>query len=132
MGGGGDGQDNTQEINKLKNALVAASKQFSSDWAEYETVVLISYLENEIKDISIYFIFFLDFRGRMYTISTYGPISNKIIRNILIYNKKYDINDYQKQNEGSETALLIKKKYYPLLSDIKLNDGSDHIKNSLF
>jgi len=132
VGGGGDGQDNTQEINKLKNALVAASKQFSSDWAEYETVVLISYLENEIKDISIYFIFFLDFRGRMYTISTYGPISNKIIRNILIYNKKYDINDYQKQNEGSETALLIKKKYYPLLSDIKLNDGSDHIKNSLF
>jgi hypothetical protein len=129
---GVDGQDNTQEINKLKNALRVASRQFSSDWAEYETVALISYLENEIKDISIYFIFFLDFRGRMYTISTYGPISNKIIRNILIYNKKYNIDDYQRYNEGSETSALIKKKYYPLLSGIKLNDESDYIKNSLF
>lgn len=129
---GVNSQDNTQEINKLKNSLRVASRQFSSDWAEYETVALISYIENEIKDINIYFIFFLDFRGRMYNISTYGPISNKIIRNILIYNKKYNIADYQRYNEGSETFKLIKKKYYPLINDIKLSDDSDHIKNSLF
>jgi DNA-directed RNA polymerase len=113
---------------KLKNLVI----QLSSDLVEFETISLLVYLENVICNLSIYFIFFLDFRGRMYTISTYGPVSNKIIRNILVYNNNYDLSKFPMENEKSQVFQIIKKNYFSMLNSIKLKNDSDIFKSSLF
>lgn len=120
-------------LKHLKQKLREYAVQFSNDLTDFETIALLNHLENNVRDSSIYFMFFLDFRGRMYTISTYGPVSNKIIRNVLVYNNnKYDLNINQIWDSESQTLKIIKDKYYNTLDTIKLKNNSDLFKSSLF
>lgn len=121
-----------KQLNPLKHRLRELAVQFSTDLEEYETILLLQYLEYEVYNLSMYFIFFLDFRGRMYTISTYGPISNKIIRNILVYNTNNILGDYQNEHKESQTFNIIKDNYFRKLQPIKLKNNSDLFKCSLF
>jgi hypothetical protein len=130
--GYGGGVDYLKQLKHLKYKLRELAVQFSADLEEFETILLLQYLEYEICNLSMYFIFFLDFRGRMYTISTYGPISNKIIRNILVYNTNNPVGDYQNENKDSQTFKIIKDNYFSKLNTIKLKNDSDLFKCSLF
>ena len=130
--GYGGGVEYLKQLKHLKYKLRELAVQFSADLEEFETILLLQYLEYEICNLSMYFIFFLDFRGRMYTISTYGPISNKIIRNILVYNTNNPVGDYQNENKDSQTFKIIKDNYFSKLNTIKLKNDSDLFKCSLF
>lgn len=127
-----DDTESTKQNKYLKHKLQELAVQFSEDLKEFETLSLLVYLEDVIGNSSMYFIFFLDFRGRMYTISTYGPISNKIIRNILVYNSDANTDYFQEEIEKSQTFKIIKTNYFNMLSPIKLKYGTDLFKSSLF
>lgn len=122
----------TKQTQYLKQKLQELAVQFSEDLKEFETISLIVYLEDVICNKSMYFIFFLDFRGRMYTISTYGPISNKIIRNILVYSDRTCVDHVQEDIEKSQTFKIIKDNYFKMLDQIKLKYNTDLFKSSLF
>ena len=122
----------TTRNRQIKQQLQDLVVQFAKDWSEFETISLLMYLENEINAASIYFIFFLDFRGRIYTISTYGPISNKIIRNILVYNNPTHDTDTQCISDQSVTFQTIKNNYFNKLNSIQLSNNSDTFKSALF
>jgi hypothetical protein len=128
-------ETNTESKNQLKHIkhkLQDLATQYANNLTEFETISLLTYLEEIICDSSIYFIFFLDFRGRMYTISTYGPVSNKIIRNILVYNDGYSQSTTQIENKETQTYKIIREKYFHKMDSIKLKNNSDLIKCTLF
>ena len=116
----------------FKSKLKKLAINFSEDLIEFETISFLEYLESKICYLSIYFIFFLDFRGRMYTVSSYGPTSNKIIRNILVYNSEFNLSYFNEEYKKSKSFQLIKNNYFDKLNIINLKNNSDLFKISLF
>lgn len=91
---------NTRHLSYPKQKLRKLASQFSLDMAEFELATLIHYLEHTVASSNIYFIFFLDFRGRMYSVGVFGPVLNKIIRSILEYDTCHDVDNPQIFNEN--------------------------------
>ena len=60
--GYGGGVEYLKQLKHLKYKLRELAVQFSADLEEFETILLLQYLEYEICNLSMYFIFFLDFR----------------------------------------------------------------------
>lgn len=116
----------------LMQRLKLLSEELSNNQTELNRVLLIDFLEKNVNKNNLYFIFFFDFRGRMYSTSVYSPISNKIIRSILTYSNKFcSIVEFYIKNKNSYTLQNIKWNYFHVLDRFKLTNSSDLFKSGL-
>jgi hypothetical protein len=116
----------------LYKQLIIESKKFSEDLEDFNLLNFFNYLDKLDRVQTLYFIFFMDFRGRIYTISSYGPISNKFVRNILVYEKCIGVENFEFDNSQSRTFNFIKDNYFHLLDCFNIKNNSLFYKNSLF
>ena len=118
---------------KLYSDLGNSSVSLSEEIYWYNVLSLLNFIESVLLDKCFFFIFFLDFRGRMYSVSSYSPISSKLMRSIIKYKNCKTHNDFAKNNECSVVFNIVKERFIHIIEkNFNFKIDSDFFKNIVF
>jgi hypothetical protein len=93
-------------------------------------ITFIEFAKNTLLDKNFYFIFFSDFRGRIYSLSRFGPVSNKIIRHIIKY--KDTVPDFYSNIYDSPIFKILQDNFFKELHQFNLKNKSNFFYQALF